>query len=124
MLVVPADMILKLAFVVSTLHLRAPGETTALHVRSKLHTTSDSTKIDHGLRGSASPVLTATGLVSGRWQLSTPHDRLRKILLQVITPAAPTAVPNFVQIRPWGLLDKWVKYNENFIYLYLFRELT
>ena len=31
----------------------------------------------------------------------------------------PTAVPNLVQIRPWGLLDKWVKYNE-FFYLYLF----
>jgi len=26
-----------------------------------------------GLRGSASPVLTATGFVNGRWQLSTPH---------------------------------------------------
>jgi len=28
---------------------------------------------DHGLRGSASPVLTATGFVNGRWQFSTPH---------------------------------------------------
>ena len=27
----------------------------------------------HGLRGSASPVLTATGFVNGRWQVSTPH---------------------------------------------------
>ena len=27
----------------------------------------------HGLRGSASPVLTATGFVNGRWQFSTPH---------------------------------------------------
>jgi len=27
----------------------------------------------HGLRGSASPALTATGFVSGRWQFSTPH---------------------------------------------------
>ena len=26
----------------------------------------------HGLRGSASPVLTATGFVDGRWQFSTP----------------------------------------------------
>ena len=26
----------------------------------------------HGLRGSASPVLTATGFVNGRWQFSTP----------------------------------------------------
>ena len=29
--------------------------------------------INHGLRGSASPVLTATGFVNGRWQFSTPH---------------------------------------------------
>jgi len=27
----------------------------------------------HGLRGSASPVLTATGFVNGRWQFSTPR---------------------------------------------------
>ena len=29
--------------------------------------------VHHGLRGSASPVLTATGFVNGRWQVSTPH---------------------------------------------------
>jgi len=29
--------------------------------------------LHHGLRGSASPVLTATGFVNGRWQFSTPH---------------------------------------------------
>jgi len=28
----------------------------------------------HGLRGSASPVLTATGFVNGRWQFSTPQN--------------------------------------------------
>ena len=27
----------------------------------------------NGLRGSASPVLTAAGFVNGRWQFSTPH---------------------------------------------------
>jgi len=27
----------------------------------------------HGLRASASPVLTATGLVNGRWRFSTPY---------------------------------------------------
>jgi len=30
---------------------------------------------NYGLRGSASPVLTATGLVNGRWQSST-HYRI------------------------------------------------
>jgi len=41
-------------------------------------------------------------------------------LVQVITSAAPNAAPNLVQIRQWGLLGKWVKYNEIFFYLYLF----
>ena len=40
-------------------------------------------------------------------------------MVLVITSAAPTAVPNLVQIRSWGLMDKWVKYN-NFFYLYLY----
>ena len=69
------------------------------------------------------PVLTATGLINGRRQFSTPHrirtpDRSPKNLVQVITLAAHMTLPNLVQIRPWGLLGKWVKYNENlFIYL-------
>ena len=59
----------------------------------------------HGLRGSASPVLTATGFVNGRWQFSTPTestplDRSTKNLLLVIMSATPTAVLNLVQIRP------------------------
>ena len=85
----------------------------------------------HGLRGSASPVLTATGFVNGRWQFLTPHrihtlDRSPKNLLLVITSATPTAVPNLVQIRLRGLLGKWVKYNEKFIYLFIpfFHKLT
>ena len=61
---------------------------------------------NHGLRGSASPVLTATGLVNGRWQFSTPTestplDRSPKKFVQVITSATPTAVPNLVQILRW-----------------------
>ena len=70
----------------------------------------DKPQPSHGLRGSASPVLTATGFVNGRWQFSTPHrptestplDRSPKNLLLVITSATPTAVPNLVQIRPRG----------------------
>jgi len=61
----------------------------------------------HGMRGSASPVLTATGFVNGRWQFSTPHrihtlDRSPKNSVQVITAAVPAAVQNLVQIRPLG----------------------
>jgi len=37
----------------------------------------------------------------------------------VIKSATPTAVPNLVQIRPRGLLGKWVKHNEKFIYLFI-----
>ena len=33
----------------------------------------DGVTLRHRLRGSASPVLTATGLVNGKWQFSTPH---------------------------------------------------
>jgi len=75
----------------------------------------------HGLRGIASPVLTATGLVNGRPTESPPLNRSPKNLVQVkvITSAAPPAVPNLVQIHPWGLLGKWVKYNEKFIYLFV-----
>ena len=79
----------------------------------------------HGLRGSASPVLTASGFDNERGQFSTttestPLDRSPKNLLPVITSATPTAVPNLVQICPRGLLGEWVKYNENFFVIYLF----
>jgi len=66
---------------------------------------------DHGLRGSTSPVLTATGLVNGngKWQFSTlyrintPHPITKKFVLsQVITSATATAVLHFVHICPWG----------------------
>ena len=62
----------------------------------------------HGLRGSANPVLTATGFVNGRWQVSTPTestplDRSPEKLVQVIMSAASTAVTNLVQIRPRGV---------------------
>ena len=77
--------------------------TLVLHVNC----TRQSIKSNHGLRGSASPVLTATGFVNGRGQFSTPTestplDRSPRNLLLVITSATPTAVPNLVQIRPRG----------------------
>ena len=61
---------------------------------------------NHGLRGSASPVLTATDFVNGRWQFSTPtestpFDRSPKIGTGDYV-GGPTAVPNLVQIRPRG----------------------
>ena len=37
-------------------------------------TSSTKLEVHHGLRGSASPVLTATGFVNGRWQFSTPTE--------------------------------------------------
>jgi len=76
--------------------------------------------VDHGLvqmirfssvvqTGSASPVLTATGLVNGRWQFltpppteSTPLNQSPKHLVHEITSVAPADVPNLVKIRQWA----------------------
>ena len=53
---------------------------------------------------------------------STPVESLTNHQIFVTrdyVAAAPTAVPNVAQIRPWGLLGKWVKYNEFFVYLFI-----
>ena len=42
-------------------------------LRERSHKTLLKKSTHHGLRGSASPVLTATGFVNGRWQFSIPH---------------------------------------------------
>jgi len=55
---------------------------------------------------------------------STTLDRSPKNLVQVITSAAPTAVTNLVQILPWGLLGKWVKYKKIFLFIPFFHEFT
>ena len=82
------------------------------------------------LRGSTSTVLTAMALLMGDSNFRPPPHRIHtsldwspKNLLQVITSAATMAVPNLMQIRPWGLLGKWVKYNKIYL-LILFEELT
>ena len=82
----------------------------------------------HGLRGSASPVLTSTGFVNGRWQFSTPHRihtpwPITKKFVVSDYVATPMAVPIWCKSVYGGLLGKWVKYNGKFflcIYLYLF----
>ena len=45
------------------------------------------TNDDHRLRGSASPVLTATGFVNGKGQYSTPHriDTPQPITKEIVT---------------------------------------
>jgi len=55
--------------------------------------------IYHGLHGSTSPVLMATGFVNGKGQFLTPyridtHQPITKKLSQVITSATPTVEPN------------------------------
>ena len=79
---------------------------------------------EFGLRVSASRVLTATGFVNGRWQLSTPTDstpldRSPKNLVQMITSAAPTAVPNLVQTREGGSVQMGELERNVFIYLFI-----
>ena len=80
---------------------------------------------EFGLRVSASRVLTATGFVNGRWQLSTPTDstpldRSPKNLVQMITSAAPTAVPNLVQTREGGSVQMGELERNVFIYLFIY----
>jgi len=74
-----------------------------------------SSRFQHGLRGSASPVLTATGFVNGRGQFLTPPQNphtlteiTKKFVDSDYVGGAHTVVPNLVQIRPRGLLGKWV----------------
>jgi len=84
---------------------------------------------DHGLRGSASPVLVATGFVNGRWQFSTPH-RIHTPLTDHQKICCYGCAKFGANPSTGGLLGKWVKYNENnffkFIYLFIpfFHELT
>jgi len=60
----------------------------------------------HGLRGSASPVLTATTFVNGRWQFSTPTESTpldrspKNWYLTGDYVGGPTAMQNLMQIRP------------------------
>jgi len=67
-------------------------------------------------------VLTATGFVNGKWQFSTFTEStpITKKMVQMIISASHTAVPNLVQIRPRGLLGKWVKYNDFLFFIYTF----
>jgi len=55
----------------------------------------------------------------GPYRIDIPQP-ITKNLSQVIMLVTPTAVPNLVQIRPWRRLCKEVKYNKNFIFMYLF----
>ena len=80
----------------------------------------------HGLRGSASPVLTATGFVNGRGQFSTPQR------IHTPWPMTQKFVASDYVGDPYGcakfganpstggLLGKWVKYNEIFFYLFIY----
>ena len=53
---------------------RGPGHVSNFYIVDfKKFATAKKSALYHGLRGSASPVLTATGFVNGRWQFSTPH---------------------------------------------------
>jgi len=75
-------------------------------------------------RGSAS-------LVNGNWEMAIfdpsphyPHPLTdHQNLLQVITSATPTAVPNLVQIHPWSTGDFWANGWNITNFIYLFREL-
>jgi len=60
----------------------------------------------------------ATSLVNGKGQFQTPQNRRPLTDCQKIaTTTIP--IPNLVQIHPWGLVGKWVKYNKNYFYLFI-----
>jgi len=79
----------------------------------------------HGLRGSASPVLTAIGLVNGRWQFSTPYridpstDR-QKVCHRWLYRRPLQLCQIWCTSVRGGLLHEWVKYNHLFIYLFIY----
>ena len=74
-------------------------------------------------------MLTATFNSYGDRQISTPHkiytpEPIDKKSAELITPARGLLYQIWQKSIQWGLLGKWVKYNKNyfylFIYLYLF----
>jgi len=69
--------------------------------------TSQQPLLSQGARGSASPVLTATGFVNGRGLFSTPQNPHpltdhQKIVTGDYVGGLYTAVPNLVQMRQRG----------------------
>ena len=76
---------------------------------------------NHGLRGSSSHVLTATGLVNERWQflppplnVATPLNRLPKNWHRWLRRRRQRLCRIWCKSPHGGLLGKWVKYNEIF----------
>ena len=87
--------------------------------------------VNHRLRGSASPVLTATGFVNGKGQFSTPHriDNPQPITNKFVTGDYDGDPYGCAKLGAYpstgGLLGTWVKYNQNYFYLCpFFKELT
>jgi len=72
----------------------------------------------HGLRGSASPLLTATGLVNGRWQNQHPLTDRQKIVTDDYV-GEPYSCAKCGGHPPLGL-GEWMKYNLNYFYSYPF----
>jgi len=60
-----------------------------------------------------------------KWQTLTPTESTRlNRLSQVTTSSTSTPVPNLLQIRPRGASVQMVKYNEDFIYLDFFGNIS
>jgi len=76
----------------------------------------------HKLRGSASPVLTATGFVNGKGQFSTPYriDTPQLITKNFVTSdyvGDPYSCAKLSAHASIGILGTWVKYNQ-IIFIY------
>jgi len=79
----------------------------------------------HGLRSRASPALTATGFLTGRGQFLTPHRIYTPLPITKKFVASDYVGDHYgcakfgANPSTGGLLSKWVKYNENFCYLFI-----
>ena len=73
----------------------------------------------HGLRGSgsASPVLTAIGLISGQGQILTPCRIDTPQLIEKVEDLCSCAKFSTNPSTYEGRVCKWAKYNDFFIYL-------
>jgi len=70
-------------------------------------------------------VLTATFNSYGDRQISTHQEintpePIDKKSAQLIPSARKPPIPNLVEIHSLGLLGKWVKYNKNYFYLFIY----
>ena len=82
-------------------------------------------RCNHRLNGSSSPVLTATSLSYGKSKNSTPQNQnpwpdWDKIWHDWLRWGGDPSCKILCKFLQGGLLGKWVKYTQNFLFIYTF----